>query len=393
MADVAIEGVTVPVDATVESRPDLFGTRGQLRPDGNGGMTSMMLADRPEYATPQDSGIETGFFNGERGLPWHVALSFQLGQNALMKDAGRLLTAREATAPGGPAGSFEVAKVPIFIAGGAGPIEIPGVFATTRTDTGAPLGVVGDRYRVFQERELGEFADYVVDQGAHLTPLCETGGHMRDGRLFFLSLELKGLDIIVPGDPSALQTYLLLVTSHDGSMPVSFYVTQVRTVCRNTMRLATQKAASSFRIRHTGSLEGKVSEARRALGITLKTAESVKTLTERLALKDVVDEQVRAIFAKAWPIDEAKDGELLIERQQAHRDQAWELYENSPTLEGVDHSAWRAVQAGVEHVDFGSKFRSRKRMDDSDARADALLWGSGQETKERLVRAALEIAK
>jgi phage/plasmid-like protein (TIGR03299 family) len=387
MPEVIVEGVSVPKDATVSNRPDLFGVRNQFRPDGNGGIISRIQDDRPEYATPDASGV-TGpaFYVGDRGLPWHVALSKQLGETPLMQDAGNLLNTEAALAA---AGSFEVGLEEVQTKSG---LTIPGKWATVRKDTGAPLGVVGRGYKVFQEKALAELGDYIVDQGAHMRPVYETGGHMREGAWFFLSMELKGLDIIVPGDPSDLQTYLLLMTSHDGSKPAGYFVTQVRTVCRNTADLAQKGALRTYRIRHTGSLDGKVIEARKALGIALRSVETVKELTNRLALTKIVDSQLRDILEKTWPV-KADDSEDATEKVSRHVERTFELYETSPNLEGIRGTAWGAYNAVTEYLDHGVTYHGRARQDDSDARADSLLFGTGHDAKERALKAALALAK
>lgn len=383
MAKVKVKGAVLPEGATVETRPDLFGTRGQFAPDGEGGLVTFMNAgDKPEFATPEASKVDGGFYVGDRGLPWHVTLARQLGTRELMADAGKLLTTAEALSL---SGSFEVEKQPIFLASGK---QVADKFATVRTDTGDPLGVVGNGYKVFQEKELAELADYIVDQGAHVTPVYETGGHMFGGRVFFLSMELAGLDIVVPNDPSKLQTYLLLMTSHDGSKKLGYFVTTVRTVCRNTADLATKGALRTYTIRHVGSLEGKLQEARKALGIALKTTETVEQITQKLALTKVVDSQVREIFEKAWPVKASEDSDEAVEVKSRHVERAFANYQASETLEGIRGTAWGALQAGTEYVDWGISYHGR-RLSAEDARAESLLFGTAHETKERLIKAAL----
>jgi phage/plasmid-like protein (TIGR03299 family) len=385
MAEVAVPGATVPQDATVETRPDLFGVRGQFRPDGNGGLLSRMQDDRPEYATPEASGVNTGFYVGDRGLPWHVALSRQLGTPELMQDAGRLLTAREAYIA---AGGFQVEKVP------AGDLEtgiaVPGKFVTRRADTKAPLGIVGRGYQVFQEDTLAEFGNVLVDDGQ---ASYETGGHMRGGAWFFLSMELNHLNISVPGDPSALRTYLLLNTSHDGSKQAGWFLTHVREVCQNTEKLARAGAVTSATLRHTGSLDGKVAQMRTALGIAFNDAEMVKEITGQLSTATLVDSQVREIFAKeVWPVKASEDDEAN-ERVSRHADRAFENYLASETLEGIRGTAWGAYNAITEYLDHEVTYRGGPRQGALDARADSLLFGSGSETKDRALTALLAASK
>lgn len=384
MADVAVKEITVPKDATPANRPDLFGTRGQIRPDGNGGISSAMAADRPEYATPDVSQVDSGFYVGDRGLPWHVSLARFLNFPELMADAGKLLTTAEAIAIGGF--DFEVEKQPLAPLGSQQ--VFPNRWATVRTDTGAPLGVVGPTYKVAQNAEAFGFLDAVVDSGE---AKWETAGVMRGGSWTFASLELDHLGIIVPGDPSDLKTYLLIINSFDGSRKLGGYVTRVRTVCKNTSELAKKGAVSRFEIKHSGTLDGKIAAAREALGIAFKNTEMVRELTEQLATTKLLDRQVRDIFEKAvWPLE---DDLTETAKEKHHSQQAFALYLASPNLEGIRGTAWGMYNAVTEYLDWGVKYASRTRGDDADARADSLLFGHAKDLKDRALDAALAKAK
>jgi phage/plasmid-like protein (TIGR03299 family) len=372
MAGVAVEGAVVPTGADAQSRPDLFGTRGQFRPDGSGGLISMMNAgDKPEYATPEASKVESGFYVASRGLPWHVTLSRQLGTRELMAGADGLLGLDDALEMAG--GDYEVGLHEVFTDSG---ILIPHVKATVREDTQAPLGVVGNAYRVFGNRVLGELADGIVGTGE---ALYETGAVMRGGADFLLSMELPGLAFGVPGDESGVQTYLLLSTSHDGSRPARFDVTTVRTVCANTERLAKAKASHTLRLMHRGTLNGKVAEARRVLGVAARDITAAKANAERLALTKVVDAQVLDILNDLWPVEDP-EAEGKTSRSAA---KAFEVYGESPNLDGIRGTGWGAYNAITEYIDHVAAFRGGARTDASERRATSLLFGRAADTKDR----------
>jgi phage/plasmid-like protein (TIGR03299 family) len=378
MAGTAVEG-SVPVDATKENRPDLFGTRGQLGPDGGGGITSYMLADKPEYATPADSKVESGFYVGSRGLPWHVTLARALGERDLMDDAGGLLTAEQAVAAAG--GNYEVTLHPVFTDTG---ILLPRTRAAVREDTGAVIGSVGNAYKVFQNIEIAELADAIVATGE---AKYETGGVMKGGALFFLSMELNHLDIEVPGDPNGLlKTYLLANTSHDGSRPAGIYKTQVRTVCRNTENLAVRKAISAIKFRHVGDLSGRAAEARRVLNITFKDAVAVKEIVTKLATTKIVDDQVREILNRVWPVEEGAEEPVSRAAKKA-----FEVYESSASLEGIRGNTWGAYNAITEYLDHFADYRGGNLRNESDRKAESLLFGPASRSKSVALKELLKV--
>ncbi len=56
--------------------------------------------------------------------------------------------------------------------------EIPGYYATVRQDTRAVLGIVGERYRIVQNREAFQFVDQLLGSSLHF----ETAGSLGGGR-------------------------------------------------------------------------------------------------------------------------------------------------------------------------------------------------------------------
>jgi len=376
----------LPAGATPETRPDLFGTRGQFARDQDGGMITFVNdADKPEYATPEASGVERGFYVADRGLPWHVALSRTLGTRELMEGRDSLLGVDEAWEA---LGGIEIAKVPVLTPDG---VPVPGWVATVDAKTGAPTGgVVSPRYNVFQERDLIQLAVDLVDAGA----IIETGAHMAGTSRFWVSLELPSLEVSVPGDESGLQSYLLLRSGHDGGMKAQAYITQVRSVCANTENLAIDRSKAVWMLSHRSRLEGHIEEARRSLGIAFKQSQEVKALTTILARKRLVDDQVREILEKAvWPVS-GDSGKV-----SRHAAAAYEDYLESPTLDGIRGTAWGAYNAVTEYLDHVLDYKDAARRTEGrrqpadEVRAEYLIDGRGAEVKNRALRALVTAAK
>ncbi len=384
MAEVKVEGVEVPLDATPQNRPDLFGTRGQLRPDGDGGIASYMAADKPEYATPDVSGVDSGFYVSNRGLPWHVSLARQLNVPELMAGQSELLRSEAAIAAMGA--NFEVTLEPVVVQGTD--TVVPGKFATVRSDTRQPLGIVGSTWKAHQPLELAEFGDALAGTGQ---AKWETGGLMHNSSWMFISMELEGLDIVVPGDEGVIKQYLLLVTAFDGSKSTRVLGTDVRTVCNNTCNLAMKDAFATYTLRHCSTLAGRVQQAREVLGISFKKTESIRALTSTLALTKVVDSQVQAIIDAAWPV-KGLDTDAEREANALQRQRAFANYENSDTLSTIRGTAWGAYNAITEFIDHETVYRGRLQEAD-EVRANSLLFGVGRVAKKRALDAALALAK
>lgn len=316
-----------------------------------------------------------------RGAPWWVGT---YRDTARREELAGLATGPEILAAAGL--DFEVNLKDIYV--GRRGAKIEGSYATVRSDTDAPLGVVGRGYKVVQNSVLAEFGDAIVDSGE---AKYETAGSLREGRRVFLSMELDHLEINVRGqrEPDELRTYLLLTNSHDGSMSLNGSITPIRSVCWNTNNMAMRRARSNFRLRHTARIEGRIAAAREALGVTFRYLDEFKELAQALSLKNIVDDQVAEIMKAVWPVPEdLPEGRV----ENHHSTKALDLYYASPNLEGIRGTAWGALQAVTEYLDWGVEYKPRgEAVTGEDLRAERILWGGVVEKKEAAVKALLAL--
>jgi len=130
------------------------------------------------------------------------------------------------------------------------------------------LSTVGSRYKVVQNEELFSFADNILDGDSRCA--WESAGSLKNGKVVFGSLTVPREMVLDPqGANDQTKLYLIVWTSHDGSVAVQAAITPVRVVCQNTLNLAMRNAKQSFKIRHTQTAEGKILAAREALGLSV----------------------------------------------------------------------------------------------------------------------------
>lgn len=126
------------------------------------------------------------------------------------------------------------------------------------------LSIVGQRYHPYQNETLAEFAKHLLDGQLR----AETGGSINGGRRVFLSMVDTNEIVLDPeGAADTIKQYLLMSTSHDGTAAIQASMTPVRVVCQNTLNIALRSAKQTFKVRHTQTAEGRIAEARKALGI------------------------------------------------------------------------------------------------------------------------------
>jgi phage/plasmid-like protein (TIGR03299 family) len=302
-----------------------------------------------------------------RGIPWHG-----LG----VKMAQELSTAEEMISGAGL--DWTVAKQPMIVRLDGREIVVPNAWANTRMTDGSVLGVVGDPYQNIQNREAFAWADSLVDSGA---AKYETAGSLFGGRRVFLSMELPD-GISVPGDEGEVKPYLLITNGFDGGTVLQASVTMIRTVCSNTWTLALANATRTFRIRHSGSLDGKLAAAREALGVTFTYTEAFSQIAGRLALAKVTDRQVDAILRAAFPVPETQKAPEKIDRSDFAKVRA--IYRETENLAPVRGTAWGVLQASGEYLDHVVDYHGR-RFADVDVRMDSIVYEGPAARKKQKV--------
>lgn len=211
------------------------------------------------------------------------------------------------------------------------------------------LAVVGDRYKVVQNEDLFEFADGILDGGA----TWESAGSIKGGRVVFGSLVVPRSFILDPsGAADETVTYLLVHTSHDGSTAVQANITPVRVVCQNTLNMALKGSKQSFKIRHTRTASGKIDEARRVLGLTFAHMDTFETMASDLFQTTVTDLEFEKIVKAIYPEPEQGAAKNALTVYANKVDTIRDLYFSSPTCANVKGTAWGALNALTERIDY-----------------------------------------
>lgn len=299
---------------------------------------------------------------------------------------------------------------------------LPDVFALVRGDTGAHLGTVGNRYQVIQNAEAFAFMDAVLaEHGARY----ETAGAIYGGAKVWLQVSLpEGAFTLAGGD--RVEATALFTNPHDGSGVARCIPTSDRVVCANTLRVATTKAGEKgLKIRHTGSIRGKLDDARRALGIAVKGFQAFKDQAEVLRATRVPDHRayfggvldavldMTAARAKLGA-ERLADADILagIIAGQEAKDRAVKSYQRAITewadylgdilqryenercgIGGARGTAWAALNAVTEHADHWTGGRKIGTQGERDGRRmESILTGERDEMKQAALTQALALA-
>jgi len=212
------------------------------------------------------------------------------------------------------------------------------------------LSVVGSRYKTVQNEDLFAFADNIHDGNPDV--VWESAGSLKNGRVVYGSMAIPRSMILDPqGANDETKLYLIVWTSHDGSVAVQSAITPVRVMCQNTLNLAMRKAKQSFKIRHTQTVDGKISAAREALGLTFAYFDEFEKEAQELFALEVNNKKFSEIINKIYPKPEM-DKKGSIKKWENKVVLLDELYHNSPTNANIKGTAWGVVNALTERLDY-----------------------------------------
>lgn len=209
------------------------------------------------------------------------------------------------------------------------------------------LGIVGDRYNVIQNEELFSFGDAILDGGG----TWETAGSIKKGTVVFGALSIdKEITLDKDGANDKTKTYLLLNTSHDGSVAIQASITPVRVVCQNTLNLALRSVKQSFKIRHTQSADGKVAQAREALGVTFAYMEQFEKSAQALYQTAMTEAEFLKIVGAIYPKPE-KDAKGSMKKWENKIVTLQEILAGD-TNKNISGTAWAGLNAMTERLDW-----------------------------------------
>ena len=218
------------------------------------------------------------------------------------------------------------------------------------------LSVVGSRYKVVQNEELFSFAENLHDGNPDVK--VDSAGSLKSGRIVYGSWTLPNELVLDPkGVADTTKLYLIVWTSHDGSVAVQAAVTPVRVRCQNTLNLAMKSAKQSFKIRHTQTADGKILAARQALGLSVAYFDEFSKQATNLFEQSITDKQFSDLIRNLYPKPE-KDAKGAMKKWENKVVLIDDLYHNAGTNAGIKGTKWGALNALTERLDY---FRSARK--------------------------------
>ena len=245
---------------------------------------------------------------------------------------------------------------------GAGtPVQIPikkkfGVIKTTPFGDVMGIGVVGNRYQVFQNAEIFSCLDVLIDSGE---ARYAAAGEYDDGAKVWMLLQLPQ-EITVADDPHA--AFILARTSHDGSSSVIIKPIIERLYCSNQInKIYNNKNAFTYTLKHTSGNKLEPAHIGDILKLSYQHIAEYTAVANKLMRVQVKRDAAVAYFKRVFPLPSAIENaptsllsaseRRLASRVHNSRMEAMHIYEHSATQENIRDTAFGLWQAIIEYTD------------------------------------------
>ncbi len=246
---------------------------------------------------------------------------------------------------------------------------IPDLNVIYRADNHKPLGIVTNRYRVHQPREILEFFDTLVKSAGFK---LEVAGAINGGKRIW-ALANVNREACVLGD-DVVRGYLLLSTGFDGVTATVGQFTSIRVVCNNTLSAADRESAPSrISMRHNMMFDASL--MRDKLGLVVSGFDGMMDGYKHLARQKVNVQFVNDFLHKFFrPTMNESTGTF---KEQRGFNKILELFEGNAIgsdLPGVQGTKWGLLNAMSQYIDH-------ERGRGVDSRLSSAWFGAGDKMK------------
>ncbi|WP_226963062.1 DUF932 domain-containing protein [Streptomyces mimosae] len=226
--------------------------------------------------------------------------------------------------------------------------------AFSRSDTGRVLGYFGPGYEPhpYDEWLLNKVAQLLDDDLA-----VGSAGLLKGGAVAWVSVEVP--ENVVTPEGVTFRPHLLATTSFDGSLATTYKPVVTNVVCDNTMHAALKESGQVVKVKHSRKSVLKLAQARDALNLVYRVADSFTDEVARLCRIDVDDRQWQDfLHAHAELPAKLGRGRTLVERK---RESLTHLWKNDARVAPWRGTAFGVVQAVNTYAHHGQVVRGATR--------------------------------
>ncbi len=225
--------------------------------------------------------------------------------------------------------------------------------------------VVKERYAIEQNDKILQRATNLLNKYGELAVLKGCGVLDR-GRKFFAVLHVGSLSIkAINGETDTIDNYIVVMSSHDGSIPICYYSLDSRRSTNTTYRFNEVSTCDfSIRKRHTPSQANLDGEAKEVMNMRKNWSQHVIETVSSLCVP-ITDSEITETLDKVWSLSGASTAKKREHLESVH-ETVRELFTAKRNSEMYGSSKWALLNAMSEYIDF------HRNIDSSEAAQHAL---------------------
>ncbi len=230
----------------------------------------------------------------------------------------------------------------------------PTYMLNVRDDLHQVVGVVKQRYRLFQNRDVPHVFDHLVEQG-HADWV--TAGLHRGGAEVWWLIRLHETIAIV-GDPrEAIELYLLLTHNHDGGKKTTLAILPLRVASHCVLAWPIKNAERTLTLKPTTSPTEQAASAAQILELAHTYQVELKRVAEQMITTPLDDRAFTTFLNHLLPTPRAvvRNGRVINQRgitmAENTKGTITTIYFNNPSIAHIRGTAWGAVQASQYYSD------------------------------------------
>ncbi len=232
-------------------------------------------------------------------------------------------------------------------------VSVPDRYVTGRinpeTDFLDNWEVVKGRYEILPNSLIVDKALAIVEKSSSATSLHNCGV-LDDGRKFYVSIKTSGHSLQVGEVFEYIDSYVVVMTSHDGSMPVCYYNLDVRRKNKSVYRIDSKEHDFVLKKRHTPNAKDRLEEAQEVLHMREEWSSEVVSALQDLQVK-ITDDKVNLTLNKFWSLNKANTKKKRQHAESVH-EKINELFRTDYNKGVFGQTKWALLNALNEYIDF-----------------------------------------
>jgi phage/plasmid-like protein (TIGR03299 family) len=250
-----------------------------------------------------------------------------------------------------------------------------------RNDTNAQLGIVTERYKPVQPKDVLEFFRDLV--GVNGWGLDVVGA--LDGGKKVWALARTENEFAVKGTVDKVGMYLMLATSFDGSLATIAKFSSIRVVCNNTLTATLRDGMQAIKVGHAGTFNA--NKVKEQLGLIEAATSQLEENANILANRKLSNSEATRFLIDIMAGKDIKPEELSTRSSNIIQG-VFNLYNGQgkgSTLPTAQGTAWGLLNAITEHVDHHTGRNDNNRLRNA-------WFGTGEDLKTKALHELLKAA-